>query len=143
MFSCVISYLINKEGKTYEQGFDQVKAARGICNPNAGFIVQLLQFQQRHRDPMAKPRAFRIAKHSNFPDSSFCARSVAPGAGAPKPEECLVIHTPTRLFLWRGASSDRATLQSAEHHIKRLQRFEGAPGAVEHLEPGSKVCDGV
>jgi len=137
--SCVISYLINKEGKTYEQGFDQVKARRGICNPNAGFICQLLEFQQRNRDPMSKPRGFRISKHSTFPDSSFCARSVAPGAGTPKQDECIVIHTPTRLFLWRGAASDAATLASAEEQVRRLQLFEGAPGgAVEHLEPGQE-----
>ena len=136
--SLVISYLINQESLTYEQGFDKVKAIRGICNPNAGFICQLLEFQRRMREPMDRPRAFRIAKHSNFPDSSYCARNASPGAGAPKREECIVLHTPTRLFLWRGEACDAGTLASAEQHIKRLQQFEGAPGAVEHLAPGTE-----
>jgi len=136
--SCVIAWLIQREGLTYEEGFHKVQGVRGICNPNTGFICQLLEFQRRHREPMDRPRAFRISKHSNFPDASYCARTVAPGAGAPKDEECIVIHTPSRLFLWRGVSSDSATLSAAEVHVRRIQEHEGAPRSVEHLQPGSE-----
>lgn len=134
--TCCIAYLIQKQGLTYEDAFATVQAARGICNPNTGFICQLLEFYRRLNEPMDKPRAFRIARHSNFPDSSYCARSVSPGTGPLKQDECVIIHTPTRVFLWRGSSVDDGTFAAAELHVERIKLNEGAPQTCETLIAG-------
>ncbi|CAN1167694.1 Protein-tyrosine-phosphatase MKP1 [Linum perenne] len=45
--SLVIAYLMWREGQSFEDAFQYVKAARGVTNPNMGFACQLLQCQKR------------------------------------------------------------------------------------------------
>jgi protein-tyrosine phosphatase len=44
-----ISYLMWKQGRSYDEVFAEVKAARGVANPNIGFICQV-RGQQRAED---------------------------------------------------------------------------------------------
>jgi len=37
----VIAYLMWRDGHTFEQAFAAVKAARGVANPNIGFVCQV------------------------------------------------------------------------------------------------------
>lgn len=123
---------------TYEDAFAKVQASRAICNPNTGFICQLLDFYRRLNDPLDKPRAFRVARHSSNSDSSYCARSVTPGNGPLKPDECVIIHTATRVFLWRGPEVDDETFAAGEAHVRRIQDKEAAPRSCEIVEPGEE-----
>jgi len=134
-----IAYLIAKNGLTYEDAFAKVQGARAICNPNTGFICQLLEFYRRLHEPMEKSRAFRVARHSNFPDSPYCARSVSGGSGPFKRDECVVIHTPSKVLLWRGPAADDATIAAGRLHVKRIQENESAPRQCEEIAPGSET----
>merc|ERR1711998_576317 len=44
--TCVIAYLMARTQLSYEQAFAKTQQARPICNPNTGFICQLLDFQR-------------------------------------------------------------------------------------------------
>ncbi|PHU18553.1 hypothetical protein BC332_14248 [Capsicum chinense] len=48
--SLVIGYLMWREGQSFDDAFEYVKAARGIADPNIGFACQLLQCQKRVHD---------------------------------------------------------------------------------------------
>ncbi|GBG31980.1 Dual specificity protein phosphatase [Hondaea fermentalgiana] len=61
----VIAYMMWKDGATFEEAFDVVKAKRPVCNPNAGFVAQLMEFQRYLRQEPRKPELYRIAPHSN------------------------------------------------------------------------------
>jgi len=136
--SC-IAYLIAKHGLTYDDAFAKVQTARAICNPNTGFICQLLDFYRRLHEPLEKTRGFRVARHSNFPDSPYCARSVGPGAGPLKREECVILHTASRVLLWRGQAADDETMQSARQHVARIQESEGAPHQCDTITAGQET----
>ncbi|KAK8314710.1 hypothetical protein V6Z12_D01G189600 [Gossypium hirsutum] len=68
--SLVIAYLMWREGQSFEDAFQYVKAARGVTNPNTGFAFQLLQCQKRVHAVPASPnsvlRMYRMAPHSSY-----------------------------------------------------------------------------
>lgn len=68
--SLVIAYLMWREGQSFEDAFQYVKAARGVTNPNMGFACQLLQCQKRVHAMPASPtsvlRMHRMAPHSPY-----------------------------------------------------------------------------
>jgi protein-tyrosine phosphatase len=49
--SFAIAYIMWKQGQCYDAAYDQVRAHRTICSPNPGFMVKLLNWEQRLRDP--------------------------------------------------------------------------------------------
>ncbi|TYI43729.1 hypothetical protein ES332_A01G188800v1 [Gossypium tomentosum] len=59
-----------REGQSFEDAFQYVKAARGVTNPNTGFAFQLLQCQKRVHAVPASPnsvlRMYRMAPHSSY-----------------------------------------------------------------------------
>jgi hypothetical protein len=133
-----MAYLMLRQSCSYDDAFSKVQSARAICNPNTAFICQMLEWYRRLNEPLDKSRAFRVARHASQPDSPYCARAVAAGAPPPKRDECVVIHTPTRVFLWRGSSADAATLAEGELFVKRLQEKEGAPQSCELVDAGNE-----
>jgi len=63
-----ISYLIYTRGLTFDEAFSFVREKRGIVNPNAGFIAQLMNFHKRLHGPSydsitTSPRVFVVASH--------------------------------------------------------------------------------
>ncbi|KAC9112623.1 hypothetical protein E3N88_46344 [Mikania micrantha] len=68
--SLVIAYRMWREGQSFDDAFQYVKAAREIADPNMGFACQLLQCQKRvHAFPLSPSsliRLYRIAPHSSY-----------------------------------------------------------------------------
>ena len=59
-------------------------------------------------------------------------------SNALKRQECVVVHTSTKVYLWRGAAADEATFQAAQAHVKAIQHCEGAPKAVDLWRSGTE-----
>ncbi|PHT49156.1 Protein-tyrosine-phosphatase MKP1 [Capsicum baccatum] len=68
--SLVISYLMWREGQSFDDTFEYVKSARGIADPNISFACQLLQCQKKvHAFPLSPSsllRMYRVAPHSLY-----------------------------------------------------------------------------
>lgn len=63
-----ISYIMWRTRQTYNTTLEDVKSKRPVCSPNAGFIVQLLQWEKMLREPQtylfrAAPLNDRYAEH--------------------------------------------------------------------------------
>lgn len=136
----VLAYLMCRLELSYEDAFAKTQEARPICNPNTGFICQLLDFHRRLTEPLTTPRAHRICRHApHVPDcTNFCARLVTGENNPLKRDECSVIHTPTRVFLWVGGAAQADNIANAKEHVKRLQRFEGAPSTCDEITAGAE-----
>ncbi|CAM6016849.1 unnamed protein product [Sphagnum balticum] len=106
--SLVIAYLMWRDGRSFEDAFQDVKAARGVTNPNMGFACQLLQCQKpahaftrqvvRYERAQGKsvqvlegeePSEFWEALRKQMPQSERTAEHQDPDAGkengSPKP----------------------------------------------------------
>ena len=58
--SVVIGYLMWKRGMKYIEAQEFVQNGRPICQPNASFICQLLEFEKRLLSPEKRPRSCRV-----------------------------------------------------------------------------------
>ena len=74
-----IAYLIFSQKKSYAQAEEQLKKARGVANPNIGFIAQLMNFEKRvHHsfDALNTPRIFCVGSHQKETPQTLVVRMV-------------------------------------------------------------------
>ncbi|EFJ28087.1 hypothetical protein SELMODRAFT_91575, partial [Selaginella moellendorffii] len=103
----VIAYLMWREGRSFEDAFQDVKAARGITNPNMGFACQLLQAQKRVHASPASPnsilRMYRMAPHSPYDALHLVPKTINnPSPTALDSRGAFVVHVPSAIFVWIG-----------------------------------------
>ncbi|KAH7331304.1 hypothetical protein KP509_20G025500 [Ceratopteris richardii] len=144
--SLVIAYIMWREHKSFEEAFQDVKAARGVANPNMGFACQLLQCQRRmHAAPMSPksvPRMYRLAPHSAYDPLHLVLKScVNPGPGLLDSRGAFVIHAPSFIFLWIGQSCDSKMAQEAEETLGQIVRYEKAEASVRIYIEGNEGTD--
>lgn len=60
----VIAYMMWKDGVSFDEAFKVVKEKRPVCNPNAGFVAQLMEFGRYVREVPPRPELYRVAPHS-------------------------------------------------------------------------------
>ncbi|CAG9467856.1 unnamed protein product [Pedinophyceae sp. YPF-701] len=153
-----IAYIMWKTGRPYDEVYGRVKAARGIVNPNIGFICQLLQWHRRRNLPLVpvgspclgRPtsassecsnphaRVFRLAPYSEHDPHNVVPKSAQPTLTTLDPRGAFVVHTATRMYVWVGERAPKAFVAAADRAVAHLQRFEGAPRAVTHVKQGSE-----
>jgi hypothetical protein len=127
-----------KEGLTFKDAFHQVKAIRGVANPNAGFICRLLALQKDlHPDgPPSPARLYRMAPDVGEP-SAKAVEQPALSADDLDPRTSFVAHGGAGLFVWHGARGHAAYREAARTWAAQLVKFEAAAAPVE-LEQGSE-----
>ena len=137
----VIAYLICHLKLSYDEAFAKVQEARPICNPNTGFICQLLDFDRRLKEPMKQPRAYRITRHApHVADcTNICARSVSGEGNTLESDDCYVLHTVNRTFLWIGSAAKDDCVAAAKVHVQRLQLHESAPRSCDMVTAGEET----
>eukprot|EP00756_Hemistasia_phaeocysticola_P044656 Hpha_TRINITY_DN18450_c0_g1::TRINITY_DN18450_c0_g1_i1::g.165433::m.165433 len=60
----ILSYLLWKDGKTYQETYDYIRERRGIAKPNLAFHTRLLLWERQLRDPPAV-QIFRLRPYSD------------------------------------------------------------------------------
>eukprot|EP00250_Pteridium_aquilinum_P016861 c23330_g1_i1 orf=3-1646(-) len=139
--SLVIAYLMWRERSSFEDAFQDVKAARGVTNPNMGFACQLLQCQKRvHATPMSPNsvlRMYRLAPHSPYDPLHLVPKALSnSGAGCLDSRGAFVIHLPYRILVWIGRDCDPKISQAAKEAASQVVRYERADGPIQALYEG-------
>ena len=138
--SMAIAYLMWKEGLNFDEGFTRVKTARGVCNPNAGFICRLLAFgKDIHAiEPPSPPRLYRLSPFVGGPvarsvdsDDSACKAAGGVCAAVLDPRTAYVLHGALGLVIWVGARAHPEYVEGARTWAKQLGRFERAVPPAE------------
>jgi len=80
--SVVISYLMWRNGDSYEKTFALVKERRGVANPNMGFTCQMLQWRKRVLSEAGSCSSFGASTDASIGDVR--------DANAPKPKHPVV-----------------------------------------------------
>lgn len=75
----VIAYLMWKQGRGYDEVYQQVKGLRGVVNPNIGFICQLLQWHKRRSLLSKEPQAAQQAQQGSYVLAAAAGRE-SPGS---------------------------------------------------------------
>jgi len=131
----VIAYMMWKRGLSFNDAFRQVKAARAVANPNAGFIVKLISFDKALRadSPPDPPRLYRMAPEVGGP----VGRQVDSAESAPlttadfDARTSWVVYGLAGVCVWHGERTQPEYVAAARAWCRQLERFERAPPSVE------------
>ncbi|MCO5599046.1 hypothetical protein L7F22_053145 [Adiantum nelumboides] len=142
--SFVIAYIMWRECRSFEDAFQDVKASRGVTNPNMGFACQLLQCQKRvHAAPMSPTsvlRMYRLAPYSPYDPLHLVPKAVDnPSLGALDSRGAFVIHVPVVIFVWIGHLCDPKIAQAARVAAAQVVRYERAQGSVHIIAEGTET----
>ncbi|VVA13302.1 PREDICTED:-tyrosine-phosphatase [Prunus dulcis] len=144
--SLVIAYLMWREGQSFEDAFQYVKAARGVTNPNMGFACQLLQCQKRVHAVPASPnsmlRMYRMAPHSSYDPLHLVPKTLGhPGAQGLDSRGAFVVHVPSALYVWIGKDCNTMMSDNARAAAFQVIQYERAKGPIVDINEGEEPLE--
>jgi hypothetical protein len=144
--SLVIAYLMWREGQSFEDAFQFVKAAREVANPNLGFACQLLQCQKRVHAIPASPnsvlRMYRMAPHSSYDPLHLVPKMINnPGARELDSRGAFIVHVPKAIYIWIGMSCDSVMSNCAGAAVNQVVRYERAQGPIVSIKEGEEPAE--
>ncbi|KAI9128439.1 hypothetical protein K1719_001432 [Acacia pycnantha] len=141
--SLVIAYLMWREGQSFDDAFQYVKAARGIADPNMGFACQLLQCQKRvHAVPLSPSsllRMYRIAPHSPYDPLHLVPKMLTnPSPCALDSRGAFIIHIPFAIYVWIGNNCEAIMERDARGAVCQIVRYEKVQGSISLIKEGEE-----
>ncbi|CAK9176527.1 unnamed protein product [Ilex paraguariensis] len=141
--SLVIAYLMWREGQSFDDAFQFVKAARGIADPNMGFACQLLQCQKRvHAFPLSPSsllRMYRMAPHSPYDPLHLVPKMLNdPSPSALDSRGAFIIHIPSAIYVWIGKKCDAIMERDARGAVCQIVRYEKVQGPIVLIAEGEE-----
>ncbi|XP_050372971.1 protein-tyrosine-phosphatase MKP1-like isoform X2 [Argentina anserina] len=144
--SLVIAYLMWREGQSFQDAFQYVKAARGVTNPNMGFACQLLQCQKRVHAVPASPssvlRMYRMAPHSSYDPLHLVPKMLNhPGAQGLDSRGAFVVHVPSAIYVWIGKDCNTMMSDNARAAALQVIQYERAKGPIVDINEGKEPLE--
>ncbi|KAK3028811.1 hypothetical protein RJ639_038638 [Escallonia herrerae] len=141
--SLVIAYLMWREGQSFDDAFQYVKAARGIADPNMGFACQLLQCQKRvHAFPLSPSSLlmmYRLAPHSPYDPLHLVPKMFnAPSPAALDSRGAFIIHIPSAIYVWIGKRCEAIMERDARGAVCQIVRYEKVQGPIVVIKEGEE-----
>ncbi|KAL8218189.1 hypothetical protein R6Q57_021562 [Mikania cordata] len=141
--SLVIAYRMWREGQSFDDAFQYVKAAREIADPNMGFACQLLQCQKRvHAFPLSPSsllRLYRIAPHSSYDPLHLVPKMLnVPSPGALDSRGAFIMHIPSTIFIWVGKKCESLMERDARGAVCQIVRYEKVQGPIVVVKEGEE-----
>ncbi|CAK8540988.1 unnamed protein product [Lathyrus sativus] len=141
--SLVIAYLMWREGQSFDDAFQFVKAARGIADPNMGFACQLLQCQKRvHASPLSPSsllRMYRIAPHSPYDPLHLVPKMLTdPSSSALDSRGAFIVHIPSAIYVWIGKNCEAIMERDARGAAGQIVRYERVQGSIIMIKEGEE-----
>jgi len=141
--SLVIAYLMWREGQSFDDAFQFVKAARGIADPNMGFACQLLQCQKRvHAFPLSPSsllRIYRIAPHSPYDPLHLVPKMLMdPSSAALDSRGAFIVHIPSAIYVWIGKNCETIMERDARGAVGQIVRYEKVQGPIVMIKEGEE-----
>lgn len=144
--SLVIAYLMWRDGQSFEDAFQYVKAARGVTKPNLGFACQLLQCQKRVHAVPASPssviRMYRMAPHSSYDPLHVVPKMLShPGVQGLDSRGAFIVHVPSAIYIWTGKRCNLTLSNSAMTAAFQVIRYERAQGPIVSVKEGEEPSE--
>lgn len=141
--SLVIAYLMWREGQSFDDAFQYVKAARGIADPNMGFACQLLQCQKRvHAFPLSPSsllRIYRLAPHSPYDPLHLVPKMLNdPSPSLLDSRGAFIVHVPSAIYVWIGKNCDPIMERDAKGAVCQIVRYEKVQGPINVIMEGEE-----
>uniref|UniRef100_A0A0E0DL52 Protein-tyrosine-phosphatase MKP1 C-terminal domain-containing protein n=1 Tax=Oryza meridionalis TaxID=40149 RepID=A0A0E0DL52_9ORYZ len=133
-----------REGQSFDDAFQLVKAARGIANPNMGFACQLLQCQKRvHAIPLSPNsvlRMYRMAPHSPYAPLHLVPKMLnEPSPAALDSRGAFIVHVLSSIYVWVGMKCDQVMEKDARAAAFQVVRYEKVQGHIKVVREGLEL----
>lgn len=144
----VVAYLMWKQGLSYTQAFHSLREARGVGEPNSGFICQLIDWEKRRKAGTGRAHAVYLSfpsdadAYDTFPGNPWLVKpgdAVMRGRDLFAEDSCIIVHTGDSVLLCKGAQCSDVVARGAVKHTEFLTRFEGAPAYQEVAPSADKL----
>jgi hypothetical protein len=142
--SICIAYMMWKYHWGYDHAYQTVRERRSITRPNIAFMCQLIEWGKRiHQDYRRETPFLYIIQSQSESDPDFLVARQAKELQSShlRSNTCVVLDSPTNLFIWVGRDASPAAQVAARKHEERLRVHEHAvcPTVVvmESYEPTS------
>ncbi|XWS75033.1 hypothetical protein CRYUN_Cryun01aG0050500 [Craigia yunnanensis] len=144
--SLVIAYLMWREGQSFDDAFQYVKAARGVADPNMGFACQLLQCQKRvHAFPLSPSsllRMYRIAPHSPYDPLHLVPKMLNdPSPSVLDSRGAFIVHIPSSVYIWIGKNCESIMERDARGAGCQIVRYERVQGPIIMIKEGEEPAN--
>ncbi|GLT50892.1 hypothetical protein SLA2020_243470 [Shorea laevis] len=141
--SLVIAYLMWREGQSFDDAFQYVKAARGIADPNMGFACQLLQCQKRvHAVPLSPSsllRMYKLAPHSPYDPLHLVPKLLNdPSPSALDSRGAFIIQIPSAIYIWIGKNCEAIMERDARGAVCQIVQYEKVQGPIVMIKEGEE-----
>ncbi|XP_022765224.1 protein-tyrosine-phosphatase MKP1-like isoform X1 [Durio zibethinus] len=141
--SLAIAYLMWREGQSFDDAFQYVKAARGIADPNMGFACQLLQCQKRvHAFPLSPSsllRMYRIAPHSPYDPLHLVPKMLNdPSPSLLDSRGAFIVQIPSAIYIWIGKNCESVMERDARGAVCQIARYERVQGPIIVIKEGEE-----
>lgn len=141
--SLVIAYRMWREGQSFDDAFEYVKAARGIADPNMGFACQLLQCQKRvHASPLSPSsllRMYRVAPHSPYDPLHLVPKMLNdPSPSALDSRGAFIVHIPSSIYVWIGKKCESIMERDARGAVCQIVRYEKVQAPIITVMEGEE-----
>ena len=130
--SCVlcIAYIMWSRQMDYDAAFQYVRARRGICRPNVGFMAQLIAWHRRMTAAYHPLSMYRLAPHCSR-DHTVVAKWVdRVDVSGLDDRGVFILHSHSCIYIWVGANVGLGLMEllypEALTLVQRLRRFEHA-----------------
>ncbi|KAM3345332.1 hypothetical protein P3S68_025041 [Capsicum galapagoense] len=121
--SLVIGYLMWREGQSFDDAFEYVKAARGIADPNIGFACQMS----------------RVAPHSPYDPLHLIPKMLNdPSPSALDSRGAFIIHIPSSIYVWIGKRSEAIMERDARGAVCQIVRYEKVQAPIITVMEGEE-----
>ncbi|KAM3236684.1 hypothetical protein P3L10_016721 [Capsicum annuum] len=121
--SLVIGYLMWREGQSFDDAFEYVKAARGIADPNIGFACQM----------------YRVAPHSPYDPLHLIPKMLNdPSPSALDSRGAFIIHIPSSIYVWIGKRSEAIMERDARGAVCQIVRYEKVQARIITVMEGEE-----
>lgn len=136
--ACCIAYLMWKEKLTFNAALEDVKEKRAVCSPNAGFIVQLLQWENIILQTRPETYMYRI---SPLNDRYHEHKQVAPQLCASRTLDsrtCFIVHhSDGQVYIWIGSKASQNIIDEANKFAVLLKTYlENVKDNIEVIKEG-------
>ena len=134
----VMSFLIWRDGLSYDGALALVRTVRPQAEPNVGFAMAISEWAARRASGAWPPQLFRVQPHSESDPKRLVLRTVA--ASMSLDSRCaFVLRTADALYVVRGAQCHDAFAGAAMRHAELLMTFENLTSAQLMVVSGSAV----
>ena len=128
-------YLMWKEKVGFRETLELIKSIRSIASPNAAFISQMIEWENRLKGKLSFPVVYKISGQSKQQPNFLVPKKVTkPNLEMLTKDSVLLILSPQTLWVWKGKESSERMKESALENVECMKRFEALSQQIVFVE---------